>query len=132
MRYALYYPIHFTGIFLLFMSLGAICLHCMNGGTKENNPSRKFLAALHGVGLLLTIVGGMGLMKAVGAASGGMPAWIILKMFLWLILGSASMIVYKQPGKARLFFFLFCAMGILAALTAKFKSLDFFLLWFKG
>ena len=131
MRVPIYFPIHFLGIFLLFMSLGAMCVYCRNGGTKEDNPSRKFLASMHGLGLLLTIIGGMGLMKAFAVSANGMPAWIIVKLCIWLFLGMASMLVYKFPKRATLFFFLFCFCGCLAGLAAWFKSLDVFLTFFR-
>ena len=124
MRVAIYYPIHFFGIFLLFMSLGAMCVYCRNGGTKEDNPSRKFLAITHGVGLLLSIVGGMGLMKAYAYAQGGFPGWITFKLCVWLVFGMATMLVYKMPKKATLFFFIFCLLGFFAGLAAKFKSFE--------
>ena len=130
MRYAIYYPIHFLGIFLLFMSLGAMCIYCRNGGTKEDNPSRKFLAITHGVGLFLSILGGMGLMAVLQYSKGGMPAWIVAKLVIWLILGMASMMVYKAPKKATFFFFLFCVLGLLAGLSAKFKSFEAFCSYF--
>ena len=36
--------IHLLGVAMLLMSLGGLALHSMNGGTKENNPSRKLAA----------------------------------------------------------------------------------------
>ena len=131
-RYAIYYPIHFIGIFLTFMCIGAMCIYCKNGGTKEENPSRKFLAITHGFSLLLVIVGGMGLMKATGAAVNGFPAWINIKMAIWLIVGMSSMIIYKKPQLSTLWFFLYSLLGILAGLTAKFKSLEGYLNYFNG
>jgi len=131
MRVGIYYPIHFLGIFLLFMSLGALCIHCRNGGNKQDNPSRKLLAITHGVGLLLSIIGGMGLMKAYALTENGFPAWIMLKMTIWLILGSSTLLVYKYPKKASFFFFSFCALGFFAATAAKFKTFEFFISYFR-
>ena len=128
MRFAIYYPLHFIGIFLLFLAIGGMCISCRNGLSKEENPSRKFLAITHGVALLIIIIGGMGLMKATGAmipnedGSTSMPAWIILKMVLWLVFGCSSIIIYKQPKLASVFLFFFMALGTFAGLTAKFKS----------
>jgi cytochrome c553 len=125
-RYAIYYPIHFIGIFLTFICIGGICVHVKNGGTKEDNKSRKLLAITHGVALLLTIIGGMGLMKATHAATNGFPLWIILKLVIWVILGASSLIIYKLPKLATIFFFSFTLLGIFAALLAKFKFLSIF------
>jgi cytochrome c553 len=123
-RYAIYYPIHFIGIFLLFMCIGATCIHVSNGGTKADNKSRKLLGICHGVALLMVIVGGMGLIKATFAVSNGFPAWIIIKLAIWLILGASSLIIYKQPKYSTAFFFIFSLLGIIAALAAKFKFLS--------
>lgn len=125
MRLAIYYPIHFIGIFLLFLTIGGMCIYAKNGGEKKDNPSRKFLAITHGIALLLVITGGMGLMKFYGVFN-PMPTWIIVKLCIWLIFGFSSMIIYKAPKFATLFLFIFLALGAFAGLTAKFKSLDFY------
>ena len=125
MRLAIYYPIHFIGIFLLFLTIGGMCIYVRNGGEKSENPSRKFLAITHGIALVMVIVGGMGLMKFYGAFN-PMPSWIIIKICIWLILGFSSMIIYKLPKLSTLFLFIFLALGAFAGLTAKFKSLDFY------
>lgn len=125
MRLALYYPIHFIGIFLMLLTIGGMCIYCRNGGEKKENPSRKFLAIVHGISLLLIIVGGMGLMKFYGVFN-PMPAWIIIKLCIWLIFGFSSLIIYKFPKFATLFLFLFMLLAALAGLTAKFKSFDYY------
>ena len=51
--------IHLLGVAMMMMSLGGLALHSMNGGTKENNPSRKLAAAIHGTGLLLVLGAGL-------------------------------------------------------------------------
>lgn len=120
-RYLIYRPIHFLGIFLIMMAIGAICLHVMNGGTKEDNPKRKFLAIVHGIGLLLAMTGGMGLMKAQNlshAVGTSLPHWIIVKLAIWTIFGMASFLIYKLPKLAPAFFFLFCFLGVSAGFLA--------------
>ena len=126
MRLAIYYPVHFIGIFLLFLTIGGMCLYARNGGEKKDNPSRKFLAITHGVALLLIIIGGMGLMTAYQFHKPHMPAWIIIKMCIWLVFGFSSMLIYKLPKFATLFLFIFMLLGVFAGLTAKFKSIDLY------
>ncbi|MCM8532854.1 MAG: hypothetical protein NE330_16925, partial [Lentisphaeraceae bacterium] len=104
MRLAIYYPIHFIGIFLLFLAVGGMCLYARNGGEKADNPSRKFLAITHGIALLMVIVGGMGLMTAYQIHKPQMPAWIIIKMVIWLFFGFSSMLIYKFPKLSTVFF----------------------------
>ena len=123
-RIAIYYPIHFIGIFLLFLAIGGMCISCRNGVEKKDNPSRKFLAITHGIALLMVIIGGMGLMTGFmyHKAAGGMPPWIILKLVIWVIFGCSSLIIYKLPKLATVTFFIFMALGAFAALAAKFQS----------
>ncbi len=49
--------LHFAGIFLTFLSLGGTLLHALNGGDRESNPSRRWIAMGHGIGLLLVLIG---------------------------------------------------------------------------
>ena len=114
------------------MCIGAMCIYCKNGGEKDNNPSRKFLAITHGISLLMVMIGGMGLMKATGAAVNGFPAWINLKLVIWLIVGMSSMVIYKKPKLATLWFFIYASLGIFAGLTAKFKSFEGYLNYFSS
>ena len=73
----------------------------------------------------MIIIGGMGLMKFYGAFN-PMPAWIIIKMCIWLVFGFSSLLIYKLPKFATLFLFIFMLLGAFAGLTAKFKSIDFY------
>ncbi len=131
MRYAIYYPIHFIGIFLLLLSIGGMCIYCRNGGAKKDNPSRKFLAITHGIALLMVILGGMGLMKALHAFN-PMPTWILVKLSIWVIFSLSSLLIYKIPKLSTLFLFLFLLLAVFAGMTAKFKSIEVYKSFFKS
>ncbi len=130
MRYAIYYPVHFIGIFLLLLSIGGMCIYCRNGGEKKDNPSRKFLAITHGIALLMVIIGGMGLMKVLEAFN-PMPTWILIKLSIWLVFALSSLLIYKIPKLSTLFLFLFLLLATFAGMTAKFKSLEAYKSFFK-
>jgi uncharacterized membrane protein SirB2 len=125
-RIAIYYPIHFIGIFLLFLAIGGMCISCRNGFEKKDNPSKKFLAITHGIALLMIVIGGMGLMTGYQYHVGGMPGWIILKLVIWVIFGCSSLIIYKLPKFATVTLFAFLALVAFSGMTAKFKSVDYY------
>lgn len=97
MSYQFYNFVHLVGIFLVLMSLGAIALHTLNGGTKTY-AARKWVAAFHGVGLLIIFVAGFGLMARLGMVGQGLwPAWVFIKLTIWLILGAMPVLLYRKP-----------------------------------
>lgn len=127
MRLAIYYPIHFIGVFLLFLAIGGMCLYVRNGGSKEDNPSRKFLAIIHGISLVMVIIGGMGLMTAYQIHKPSMPVWIYLKMAIWLFFGFSSLLIYKLPKLSTVFLIIFVLLGAFAGISAKFRGIENFL-----
>jgi hypothetical protein len=117
-----YVVLHVLGIILTFMALGAAALHAGNaprasgpegGDTRETNPGRKLVAAVHGVGLLLILVAGFGMLaKKFG---GGLPGWVHPKLLIWLLLGAAPVLIARKPGSARLMWILLPLLGAVAA-----------------
>jgi uncharacterized membrane protein SirB2 len=120
MPYELYKLLHVAGLILLFLSLGGMSLHTLNGGTKDNNTSRKLLAITHGVALLLMLVAGFGLLARLGFAT-AWPLWVWPKLAIWLALGAASAFVYRKPALARILWFLLPLIGIIGAAVAIYK-----------
>ena len=108
-----YKVIHLVGVFLILLPLGGICLHMANGGTREY-PNRKFAAILHGIGLLIAIVGGFGMLARLGMMQ-SLPAWVIAKLVIWLILGGVPALIYRQPGFAKGFLLLIALLATTAA-----------------
>lgn len=108
MPYTFYKLLHFSGIFMLLLSLGAIASHRLQGGTKANFKNRKFFMGFHGLGLLLSFVAGFGLIAKGGFsfASG----WIYAKLLVWLILGMYPVIFYKQKENSKGPYFLLLAI----------------------
>ena len=113
--YAFYNTLHIVGIMLVFMSLGATVLHASNGGTRDTNPSRKLVAALHGVGLLVIIVAGFGMLAKNGGMNNGLPGYIHPKLLIWLLLGAAPVLIGRKPGLAKAMWLLIPLLGAVAA-----------------
>ena len=116
MPYAFYKVIHLLGIMMVFLSMGGIMHHVINGGTKENNVWRKAVAMTHGIGLLLVIVAGFGLLARLGVSV--LSGWVIVKLIVWLIIGGLSGVIYKQPTTAKPLWFIILILGAVAAYLA--------------
>ncbi len=121
MPYTVYKLKHIFGLIFLFLSLGGMCLHAMNGGSKESNASRKILAIGHGVSLLLMLVGGFGLMARLSLTSFPWPFWIWPKILIWLLLGASVAFIYRKPALGKVLWFILPILGVLAASMAIFK-----------
>ena len=119
MSYTLYKIIHFFGIFLILLSLGAIVSHRFQGGKKENFKNRKFFMGFHGLGLFLSFVAGFGLIAKAGYSFSS--GWIYVKLFVWLTLGIYPLIFYRQKVNNRRPFFVLLALLILAVLSVEYK-----------
>jgi len=97
MSHSFYNFLHLTGIFLVLLSLGAIALHTLNGGTR-NFLARKWIAAIHGTGLIVIFVAGFGLMARLNMVGQGVwPTWVLIKLGVWLALGLMPVLLYRKP-----------------------------------
>lgn len=114
MPYVVYKIIHFVGLVAIWAALGGATLHAMNGGTKATNPSRKLVAATHGIGLFLMLLGGFGMLARLGITS-GLPGWIHAKLTLWLLVGALLAVPLRAPALAKPLWF---AMPLVAGLGA--------------
>ncbi|HEX6051662.1 MAG TPA: hypothetical protein VFZ21_20485 [Gemmatimonadaceae bacterium] len=89
MPYAVYKVMHFLGIFMLITALAAIAMHALRGGSRRDLPHRKALSIAHGVGVALILTGGFGMLARLDIVQGGLPAWIYIKLVIWLALAAA-------------------------------------------
>ena len=119
MSYTLYKVIHFFGIFLILLSLGAIASHRLQGGKKENFKNRKFFMGFHGLGLLLSFVAGFGLIAKSGYHFGN--GWIYIKLFVWLCLGIYPVIFYRQKVNNKKPFLILLSLLVLGILAVEYK-----------
>jgi hypothetical protein len=109
--------VHIVGVLLAFTGVAGIATHAASGRPKGENPVRTLLSALHGTGLLLVVLAGLGmlaqLMRAPGAPS---PAWATTKLLLWGLLVGAAMVPYRWPKAAK--WVLIAGLPLLAAAAA--------------
>ena len=121
MTYEIYKIIHIFGLILLFIALGGMMLHVMNGGTKASNGSRLFTSITHGVAMFIVLLGGFGLMARKGIPHmGPYPVWLYVKVSVWLLFGFLPVIIWRKPSFGRV---LWLTVPILAAVAAYFAIL---------
>lgn len=108
-----YKVLHLFGVFAIVLSLGGIGLQAMNGGAWQH-PKRGLLAATHGVGLLLALIGGFGMLARLGLVT-GLPGWAIAKLVIWVFMGGVLMIFKRKPALAKPMWF---AVLLLAGVAA--------------
>jgi hypothetical protein len=83
----IYRLLHVVGVLVLFLGLGGLL-------ASEPGKTPKLSAALHGLGLLVMIVAGIGLMHRSSPAI-GWENWVFAKIGLWLLLGALPTLVKK-------------------------------------
>jgi len=98
--YQVYKVIHLVGVFMVLMSVSAVAMHMINGGTKQHG-FRKEIGITHGVGLLISLVGGFGLLARLGVVHGGLPGWVYAKLVIWLIFGGITALLVRKPQFAK-------------------------------
>lgn len=116
----LYRAIHLAAIMLLFVSFGGVAMIAAAGGTRESNPHRKLLAALHGTAAFLVLLGGFGLLARL-KVQWPFPSWVFIKLAIWTVLSFAVLLPYRKPALAKPLFLLYPVLGLAAALTAIYK-----------
>ena len=115
--YAVYKAMHLIGILMVFLSLVGVTMHVINGGEK-NHGWRKAAALTHGIGLMLTLVGGFGLLARIGITNGGLPVWVLIKLGIWLIFAVITGVIVRKKNWAKSVWFLALILGAIAAYLA--------------
>jgi hypothetical protein len=120
--YAVYKIVHLVGVLMVFLALGGVATNAINGGTK-NHSWRKPIAITHGVGLLLSLVGGFGLLARLGIVQGGLPGWVLAKLGIWVLFAVLIGVVSRRPQWAKPIWPLIIILGAIAAHLAGSKTL---------
>ena len=121
MSYTFYKVLHVFGALLLFMSLGGGVIRALQAGSPGAEKGRALIGASHGIALLILLVAGFGAAGKGGMMSAGFPAWIIVKLVIWLALGGLLGAINRKPQMAKPLWVVFALLGGLAAYTAILK-----------
>ncbi len=108
--------LHFVGLIMVFLSLGGALVHAINGGGRDH-AFRKQLAIMHGLGLVLMLVAGIGLTHSLGFGA-SWPGWVYAKVLVWLALGGITVPLVRKPELARSLWWAVLALGLLATVLA--------------
>lgn len=115
--YSVYKIVHLTGVLMVFLALGGVATNSINGGSKDH-LWRLPIAITHGIGLLLSLVGGFGLLARLEISHGGLPGWILAKLGIWVLFAALIGIVSRKPAWAKSIWPLIVVLGATAAYLA--------------
>jgi hypothetical protein len=121
MPYAAYKLMHFLGIFLMITALAAVAMHALRGGNRVDLPHRRAIAIAHGVAVALILTGGFGMLARLGIVQGGLPAWIYIKLLIWVTLAGAIAAPYLGQRYARMLLVALPVLTAAAGATALYK-----------
>jgi len=116
-----YKLVHVAGILMVFMSLGGLALHGINGGTKDSNGARRLTTVTYGVGLFLILLGGFGWLGTSGTMGAGMPGWTWAKLGIWMAVGALLAVPTVRPDLSRLVWIAAPILGVIGAWLARTK-----------
>ena len=114
--------LHALGLILLFLAFGGLVVVSFNHG-QERVRGYGLCMATHGLGMLLLLGSGIAIMYRPEAGIEGLPLWILVKIVLWLVLGTVVMVVKRAPRSALLMWVLLPLLGGIAALLGIHRGL---------
>ncbi len=118
--YATYNVLHIAGVFFLLFSLSSYLI-IVNSGTDK---FRKLASIMHGISLIIILVGGFGLLARLGIIHGSeWPAWVWVKLVLWLLMGAMIIFIKKFQTLSKFIWFLIPVLAIIAAYLAVYKPM---------
>ena len=111
-----YSLLHITGILMVFIGYGSLIGLALS---KVENPGVKKLGAItSGIGLTLLFVAGFGLIAKLGYSYSS--TWVIVKIFIWVLLGSLIAFINRKPEWAKLLWWITLLLGFIAVLMIYF------------
>lgn len=110
--------LHLIGVFLILFAFGSLIFRAATG-VDHPTFSKRRLSVAHGVGMLLSLVGGFGMLARLGITGGDWPSWVSTKFGIWLALGLMMAPVNRAPTRAATWWWLI----LLLVITASFLGL---------
>jgi hypothetical protein len=103
--------LHVIGAFAVVMSLASICWHVIVGGRRQFE-GRRWMMLTHGIGLMAVLVSGLALAMKF---TDGMPAFIYVKLLIWLMLGGIAFFIFRFPHRAKIWWWTVWGLASIAA-----------------
>lgn len=105
---------------MVFLSLGGIAMHAINGGTRSHSWKTQ-VAMTHGFGMVLSLLGGFGLLARLGVMHGSLPGWVWAKLAIWLVFGALIAVLLRKPNLSKPLWVIMILLGVSAAYFANYK-----------
>ena len=116
MSMLVYKVIHIFSIMLLFTAFGGLLLAARQG---QNGAGRKLAGMTHGLALVLILVSGFGALAKIGMSNPGIwPAWLWIKVLIWLAFGAVIVLIRRAPRLAPALWWILPLLGGIAAYLA--------------
>ena len=101
---------------MVFLAYGGLIVRSATG--SDNAGIRRLGGITSGLGLLLTLVGGFGLLAKLNY---GWPVWVIVKLVIWLILGAMIVLINRKPQLSQILWWTTILLGLVALLMVVLK-----------
>lgn len=115
--YSIYKVMHLVGVLMVFLAVGGVATHAANEGGRHH-AWRKSILITHGIGLLLSLVGGFGLLARLGIVHGGLPNWALAKLGIWIFFAVVVGVLARRPKLAKASWPVMIILGGVAAYLA--------------
>ena len=115
--YSVYKVVHLLGVLMVFLALGGVATNAINSGAKKHAWS-KAIGITHGIGLVLSLIGGFGLLARLGIIQGGFPGWVSAKLTIWILFAGLIAVIPRKPLWAKGIWPLIIILGGVAAYLA--------------
>lgn len=109
----LYRVLHVVGVLMLFLGLGGMF-------ASEAGKGSKLFSMLHGIGLLLMLVAGIGFAHK-SEPPLGWPNWLLAKIACWIVVGALPVLVKRGVMPRLAGILLVLAVGAVAIWLAQTK-----------
>ena len=117
--YAAYKVLHIAGVFFLLFSLASYIVLSQNSLEK----GKKLASIFHGISLFIVLLGGFGLLARLGITGSDWPAWVWMKLIVWILLGLSLYIIKKIPSISHVMWFVIPILAIISVYLAVYKPL---------
>ncbi|MCB0282649.1 MAG: hypothetical protein H6627_02925 [Calditrichae bacterium] len=111
-----YKVLHLVGIIMLFAALGGAIVRAVLA--QQSPKLEKFVLMNHGLALLIILIAGFGQLAKIGMTFAG---WVIVKMFIWLIMGALILPIKKKPELNIVWWITALVLGTVAAIMGVYK-----------
>ncbi len=122
MTFTVYKLMHILGILLVFLGLGGRAVVAQQEEPRKT-PGHSLVGMLHGIGLLVVLVGGFGMLAKLGLDGEEMQGlgWVMVKIVIWILIGGSIIVPVRKPSFVVPWLVVVAALGLLSGYMALYK-----------